>query len=490
MRLVQFILIGCAASLIANRCSAAESLALLADSAERQDSQAVRALLDEHANVSAPQADGMTALHWAVYLDDEKTARWLIKAGADVKATNRYGVAPLSIACTNGNATIVEMLLDAGADPNTTLRGGETALMTAARTGELRPVQLLVKRGADVDAREHRGQTALMWAAAEGHVAVVRALVDAGADFREALPSGFTPLFFAVREGRTEVVHELLEAGLDVNEAMRPTKRADQGPERGLSPLLLAVENGHFELAAALLEAGADSNGRRSGSTALHAITWVRKPNSGDEGQAPPVGSGKLSSLHFVRGLVEHGADVNAPIRRGSAGAGQLNRAGATPFLLAADTADVPLMKLLVELGADPLIPNRDGTTPLMAAAGYGTLAPGEEAGTEPEALEAVKLVLELGGNVNAVDKNGETAIHGAAYASFPKMVRWLSEQGAMEEVWHRKNKHGWTPLLIARGYRPGNFKPSLETIEALRSVMSPEAFAAADEVPAAKNDY
>src|SRR5262249_55581766 len=156
----------------------------------------------------------------------------------------------------------------------------------------------------------------------------------------------------------------------------------------------------------------------------------------------------------------------------GKSGRGELNRVGATPFLLAAATDDAALMRLLVDLGADPLVGNADHCTPLMAAAGVGTLAPGEEAGTEPEALEAVQLALDLGCDVNAVDDNGETAMHGAAYKSLPNVVQLLAEKGAKIEVWNRENKYGWTPLRIAEGYRVGNFKPSAETIAAIHRVM------------------
>jgi ankyrin repeat protein len=241
--------------------------------------------------------------------------------------------------------------------------------------------------------------------------------------------------------------------------------------------LILAVENGHFELAVALLEAGADPNDQRSGFTALHMITWVRKPNrgDGDDGDPAPIGSGNLSSLQFVRKLVEHGADVNARLKKGVSGRGILSRVGATPFLLAAVTADAPLMRTLIELGADPRLPNAENCTPLMAAAGVGTRAPGEEAGTEPEVLEAVALALELGGDVNAVDDNGETAMHGAAYKNLPKVVQFLADHGARVEVWNRQNKYGWTPLSIAEGHRVGNFKPSPETLAALHRVMSAE---------------
>jgi ankyrin repeat protein len=347
--------------------------------------------------------------------------------------------------------------------------------MTAARTGKLAPVQALLSRGADVNAKERRGQTALMWAAADGQAEVVEALINAGADFRTPLPSGFTPLCFAVREGRASVVHALLKAGADVNEAMQPTKKsAGRAASAGTTPLILAVENGHFELAVTLLQAGADPNDQRSGFSALHTMTWVRKPNRGDgeDGDPPPAGSGNLNSLEFIKELVARGADVNLRLRKGASGRGILSKVGATPFLLAAATADVPLMRTLVELGADPLLPNADNCTPLLAAAGVGTRAPGEEAGSESEALEAVALALELGGDVNTVDNNGETAMHGAAYKSLPKVVQFLAEKGAKIELWNKKNKYGWTPLLIAEGYRVGNFKPSAETIAALHRVM------------------
>lgn len=458
--------------LAAGSVGAAE--APLADAAEQQDRASVRKLLDEGGEVNQAQVDGMTALHWAAYHDDLETAKLLVRGGADVKAANHFGVTSLSLACTNGNARLVELLLEAGADPDITLRGGETVLMTAARTGKLAAVNALLSRGAEVNAKERQGQTALMWAAAEGHADVVQGLIDAGADFREPLASGFTPLLFAAREGRAEVAKVLLQAGADVNQALKPTRTPARAARPGTSPLILAIENGHFELALALVKAGADPNDQRSGFAPLHTITWVRKPNRGDgeDGDPAPRGSGIISSLEFVREIVHRGADVNLRLKRGASGRGILGRKGATPFLMAAIRADVPLMRLLVELGADPKVPNAQNATPLMAAAGVGTLAPGEEAGTEEEVLEAVALAIELGGDVNAVDDNGETAMHGAAYKSLPKVVEFLASRGAKIEVWNRKNKYGWTPLLIAEGFRVGNFKPSAETIAALHKVM------------------
>lgn len=447
----------------------------VADAAEKADWPRVRVLLEEKVDPNALQVDGTTALHWAAYHDEVNMAQLLLAAGANARAANRYGVTPLSLACTNGNTKLVQMLLAAGADPHATLNGGETALMIAARTGRTGPVRALLEAGARVNVQDRNGQTALMWAAAEGHAEVVEILVKAGADVRARLKSGFTPLLFAAREGRIDAVRVLLKVGADANEAIQTQRQASGTlPRNGVSALLLAIENGHFELAVELLKAGADPNDERSGYTPLHTLTWVRKPNRGDDpdGQPPPAGSGNLTSLQLVRELVKYGANVNARLKRGPSGRGRLSMIGATPALLAAKTADLPYLRLLVELGADPLLPNQDGATPLMAAAGLGTLAPTEEAGTESEALATVEYLLTCGADVNTVDRNGETAMHGAAYKSLPKMVQLLADRGAKIEVWNRKNKYGWTPLLIAEGYRPGNFKPSAETVEAIHRVM------------------
>ena len=455
----------------------ADSRAPLADAAEAMDRSRIRALLQQRVDVDTPQVDGMTALLWATYHDDSEIGELLVRAGANVKAANRYGVTPLSLACTNGNAAMVDLLLKAGADPNTPLPGGETPLMTAARSGTLRPVQALLSHGASVDSKDdRRGQTALMWAAAEGHADVAQALIDAGADIRVRLASGLTPLLFAVREGRTGVVRVLLKAGADVNEII-PVEGRRRGyggrlPPAGASALLLAVMNAHFELAAHLLDAGANPNAALPGYTVLHAITAVRKPGVGDNDPAPE-GSGSLSSIELVKKLVARGAHVNARMtRKVNLNNTRANELGATPFLLAALTADAELMKTLSALDADPFLTNAENSTPLMMAAGLATRSPGEDAGTESEVLEAVRVALDLGADVNAVDNNGETAMHAAAYKNLPKVVKFLADKGARIELWNRNDKFGWTPLAIAVGYRFGNFKPAPETEAAIREVM------------------
>jgi uncharacterized protein len=456
----------------------AASDAPLADAAEKMDRSRVRALLAQGVDVNAPQIDGMTALHWAAYQDDVEIAELLMRADANVKAVSRYGVTPLSLACTNGSDVMVERLLKAGADPNAPLPGGETPLMTAARTGSIHPVKVLLAHGATVDSKDdRRGQTALMWAAAEGHAAIVSELIAAGADFRTRLPSGLTPLLFAVREGRLEVVQVLLRAGADANETIPVDGARRRGyggrlPPAGASALLLAVTNAHFELAAHLLDAGANPNADLPGYTVLHAITAVRKPGVGDN-DPPPDGSGNMSSLELVKKLVARGANLNARMtKKANLNNTRLNEIGATPFLLAALTADAELMRTLVRLGANPDLPNADNSTPLMAAAGLATRSPGEDAGTESEVLEAVQVALDYGADVNAVDNNGETAMHAAAYKNLPKVVKSLAAKGARIQTWNREDKFGWTPLAIAVGYRFGNFKPSPDTEAAIREVM------------------
>ena len=463
-------------SLVALAAAAAD--APVADATERMDRDTVITLIGQSADVNAPQVDGMTALHWATFHDDLDLVDTLLRAGADATAANRYGITPLSLACTNANVQMVNRLLDAGADPNETLPGGETVLMTAARTGRVGAVNALLVAGADVHATEdRRGQTAMMWGAAEGHVDVVEALLESGADYTTPLASGFTPFLFAVREGHIGVALTLLRAGVNVNatveESVPRVAVAGGGRLRsGVSALHVAVMNAHYEMAGMLLDEGADPNASTPGYTVLHAVAKVRKPGGGDNSPSPP-GSGTMRSLELVRKLAEQGADLNAQMtNRVNLNNTRFNEIGATPFMLAALTADAPLMRTLAKLGGDPLLRNADHSTPLMAAAGLGTRSPGEDAGTENAVLEAIAVALELGADVDAVDDNGETAMHGAAYKNLPRAVDLLAEHGASIEIWNQQNRFGWTPLTIARGYRFGNFKPSPVTVVAVEGVM------------------
>ena len=414
------------------------------------DVERVRSLLAQQVDPNTPDIDGTTALHWAAHLDDVESARSLLAAGARVGAVSRYGATAVLVAATNGSAAMLELLLDAGAGPNVGLPEGETPLMRTARTGRVDAVRRLLGYGADVDAREGwREQTALMWATVEGNTTAAQALVEAGADVHARSSGGFTPLLFAVRHNRQDTVRALVLAGADVD---------DQLPG-GLSALALATLNAHYDLGVWLLEQGADSTADDQGWTALHQLVWARRPNLGFNNPAP-IATGLVSDLEFVEALVEHGADINARETkepRGADGSGTpggyrnvLNRVGATPFLLAAKAVDVELMRLLVRLGADPLLPNEDGTTPLMVAAGVGIWAVGESPGSNEDALEAVRLMLELGDVVTTVDANGDTALHGAVIRGSEPLVRFLVEDqdADLEAV----NEKGWTPLTMAEG--------------------------------------
>jgi len=453
----------------------------LIDAVKANDVTTVRTLLDARADVNAVQPDGTTALHWAVERDATEIVQLLIRAGANVKATNRYGATPLWLASVNGNAATIGVLLEAGADPSAASDQGETALMVAARTGKVDAVNLLLARGADPNVKEQwRGQTALMWAASEGYAPVIEALVARGADISARSNGGFTAILFAAREGRIAAVDALIKAGADKNDSLPIRRRATQNappppPDPGPNVFLLAAANAHYELAAWLLDRGADPNAAPQGFTALHQVSWVRKAGIAGSNNPAPQGSGTMDSLTFVRTLVAKGATLDTrATKKPSMGVTTLNSIGATPFLLAARTADAPLMKLLAELGANPLLTNEDGSTPLMVAAGLGTNAPGEDPGTEPEVLDAVKVALDLGNDLNVVDKNGETAMHGAAYKHVPTVVHYLADKGARADVWNRPNSKGWTPLKIAEGVQRGmNIVSSPDTAAAIRQVMT-----------------
>jgi uncharacterized protein len=436
-----------------------------------------------------------TPLHDAVYADRLDKADALLRAGANVNAVTSYGVTPLSLACTNGNAAMIELLLKAGADANAALAGGETALMTAARTGNADAVAALLRAGAKVDAKDGwRGQTPLMWAAAEGHAAAVKVLLDHGADIHlrsrgatarinpatgvvvtvdgapaaaaatpssapaprgaaRASNSDFTPFLFAVRGGHIDVVKVLLDAGADPNESLGD----------GTSALVLATTNARYQLGAVLLDKGANPNADAQGWTALHQVAWTRRPNIHKTPAAVP--SGNMDSLTFVKVLVAHGANPNARETKEprDGNLGKLRRIGATPYLLAAKSADTELMRCLVVNGADPKLMTAEQVTPLEAAAGVGVYRVSESPGSNEEAMQAVELAYELGSrDVNWVDANGNTPMHGAAMRGANAIVQFLFDKGAKLDV---VNKIGWTPLTIAEGvFYPDVFKTEVQT--------------------------
>jgi len=447
------------------------SITITAHSSEHQlidvikagDAEAVRQLLQQNVNVNAQQPDGATALHWAVHRDDIELAELLIRSGANVNAADEGGATPLWLAVANGKPLIVKMLVQAGADPDLPLRIGETPLMNAAEIGNLEMVKVLLSAGADVNAKEQRGQTALMWAIAEGHTDIVQTLIEHGANIRDRTKGGFTPLLFASLNDSRGAVEALLSMDADVNET---------SPDN-LTPLLLAAASGHDKLTQYLLEQGADPTDTDfKGFTALHYAAMQRH------------------MLGSVRSLLAKGADPNAQIVKPGAdyelvpafdlpflssptrvvkvdAKGGSFPTGATPLYLAAQQRNAPAMQLLAESGADPNISTtetvyflgRSGiranyiarTTPLIAAVGMHRI---DAAWVEypqalrKQALEAAKVAVEMGADVNAANEYGLTALHVAVFIGADDIVEFLVNSGAKLDV---MDQFGQTPLSISR---------------------------------------
>ena len=480
----------------------------LADAVQHGDAQAVQTLLKNKVDVNAPQPDGATALHWAAYRSDAESAAALIRAGANVNAKNKYGVTPLALASDQGDAAVLDLLLKAGAKPNDPINfvnTGETPVMHAARSAKVDAVKLLVQAGGDVNAKENwNGQTALMWAAADGNSSMVKALLDLGADIHAKSHAGTTPFLFAVRNGDLPSVQAMLAAGADVNE-----KRSGDFA----TPLLIAIINGHADLVDLLLDKGADPNAEGgttevtvTGSKAREVKLTLKTPtfreqlrdvgSKGDNGRNNSWGRPLQAAVHvanwhvsdilitvnidrirIIKSLLAHGADVNGrntdmePRWEGARYRRRL--VGATALLLASYSADVEVMRLLLEHGADPKINTGLNITPLMAAAGIAW-ASNQDRATEAEVLEAVKLLVEEQHlDVNFVADTGETAMHAAAYRGANSVVQYLFDKGAKLDV---IDKSGRTPLAVADGVEYGNsFAAQPQTAVLLRKLGAKE---------------
>ena len=458
----------------------------LVEAVRRGDYAAARALVEAGGDIDTREADGTTALHWAVRHDRAGIAALLLRAGADANAANRYGMTPLSLAGTNGSPAIVALLLDAGADPNLAAPEGETPLMTAARTGNPEVLRLLLTHGARVnDSEAWRGQTALMWAAAEGNAAAARALIEAGADVAARSSGGMTALLFAARSGDLETVRALLAGSASIDEtamdavpvrgrAERPDD--DLPPRVGSSVLATAIENAHYDLAAWLVAEGADLNADGPRGTALHGL--VRTRNCERTALPCPVRSGSLDSLELARMLLAHGADVDArmtadPPKNGTYDYTYMSHVGATPLFLAVKASDTAMTHLLLDHGADPAIGNDENTTPLLVAAGIGYIE-GQIIASEGKAFEAVRMLVERGEDVNTTNDKNETALHGAAYRGANSMVRYLIAHGARLDT---ADHLGRMPVTIADGVVAGPyFRAHDETAALLRELMGPSA--------------
>ena len=429
-----------------------------------RDVASVRGLIKQRADVNGADVDGMTALHWAAHWNDLDTVKVLLAGGARAAVANRYGVTPLHEAATVANAEMVNALLRAGADANAAYGEGETPLMVAARTGNAGAVKLLIESGAKVDAAESfRGQTALMLAAVENHAPVVQALLAAGAnpsartkeyDFQKLTggaggiihdrpQGGLTALILAARQGARAAAESMIAAGADMNAAE---------PQYGFTAMQTAIFNGHYAFAKLLIEKGASVN---DGSLYIaiemrNLAKYTNRPNPADSDNG-------VTHMDVARLLLEKGADPNAaytkavPPRQAQ---GNINVApGSTPLYRAERAVDLAAVKILVDAGANPSRPITDGSTPLMAAAGLGAPRGGDEevteAGDRNDPVEVMKILVDKGADVNAVNDLGMTPAHYAVQRGVESIIEYLAAKGAKFDT---KNKQGRTPADLARG--------------------------------------
>jgi ankyrin repeat protein len=541
----------------------------VADAAMRGDKAAVQTLVGQHADVNAPQADGATAVHWAVFKSDKEMLDLLLKAGASPKIANREGATPLWLASVNGNASIVDALIKAGADPNEKLPLGRTPLMEAARTGNVDTIKVLLDRGANVNAVETlRGTTPLMWAADEGHAPAIKLLIERGADIKArsalvergrgpalgksndprkqvaaqgaALAAGqaspplgagraaptpargggrggrggtagrgagatgaadgtdqaadftddaaaaalgfggagrgravvkdggaLTPLVYAVRSNDLESVKVLLAAGADIN----------QVTGYGWSPLLVATQNRYYKLGAYLLDHGANVNLANKGDwTPLYLATDNRNIESGDY----PVRKGDMDHLDYIKLLIDKGANVNARLKDSTETRTVftnqwLDENGATAFLRASQSGDVPLMKLLLAHGADPKIDTVLHVTALQVAAGIGWVEGITYEWSPEQTLEAVKMLLDLGLDPNAQADTGRVALHGAAHKGATAVVQLLVDHGAKLNVRDYGNTDNRGGKLAVHTWEPVDYADGLVRVGVQSAIPHPE---------------
>ncbi len=467
----------------------------------------------EPEDVNTKLPDGTSALHWAVRSEDLELVSVLVHAKADANAADPHGITPLALACGNANVGIMRALIGAGANPNLADHAGTTPLMVAVGRPQAESVRLLLDAGAQVDARDKEAQqTALMIAVRENNIAAVRLLLDHGADvnaatrvgktparrppgagggshglgivrsgwpergYQDATPGGMTPLLYAAREGHTEIAQMLIAAGAKVN-----------APDANkITPLLMAITNNRPDTADLLIQSGGEINSSDFwGRTPLWAAVEMRDIEYSRGGEHN-VDRERL--LQLIRALLDHGANPNArtaevpPTRRFLMGLGDLSWVdftGQTPFLRAALSGDLSVMKLLLEKGADPNIPTFAGSTALMAASGINWMGGQTFTEDSPTQLEAVKLCLEKGADINAANSMGLTAVFGAANRGANEILIYLVEHGARLDI---KDNQARTPMVWAEGVflatNPPERKPS--TIALIETFTKKDAAAAA----------
>jgi ankyrin repeat protein len=500
------------------------------------DRAAVQALLEKKADVNAAQADGATALQWAAYHDDLQLADILIAASANAKLANRDGATAMQLAAIRGSAPMIEKLLNAGVDVNERSPHGETPLMFAARNGNLQALSLLLQRGAGINEKESlRGTTALMWAVEQKHADAVKLLIQHGAvvgaasgpdskggtaylapsieqrekqeDFirgRRKLSApgdsvsaadaaaaaaafgfvqntkggGLTPLVLAAREDCLECAKLLIAAHANVNQVTR----------YGWTPLLTAVQNRHYRFAAYLLDNGADPNIANNGGW---SPLYIAVDNRNIEGGDYPVRQPDMDHLDLIKLLIAHGANVNQRVCgvestpqkcKGDSTETRtiftmqwLYEDGATPFLRAAQSGDVAVMKLLLEHGADAKMATAHGDTALMVAAGIGWVDGVTYEWSEADNLEALKMCLDLGIDPNLANSDGRTALHGAAHKGRNDVVRLLVDRGAKLDARDNGSRDTFTGALQGHRWLPIDYSRGLVRVGVQSAIPHPE---------------
>jgi len=448
----------------------------LLDSLNEGDLHQAMALVKDGADVKAAQSNGTTALHLAVYNNDLDLVKALIKNGADVNTVNKYGSSPMSEAATLGDYDIMKALLDAGADVNSANEYNQTALMIVVRSNNVDTAKLLIDRGADVNAVETwQGQNAVIFAAAQSQPEMLNLLLDAGADpnsrtipnerdryisaerrYQWRAAGGISALGYAGREGCLACAQVLVEAGADL----------DIGDIENVTPLNLAIMNMHFDTAKYLVEAGANvDKWSFRGENPLYSAVDANTIPHGGYPDRPSMD--KTSSLELIGMLLQAGANPNLQLKlqpthrslKDDRGADRSLNTGATPLFRAAKGHDVEAIELLLAHGAHIDLPNRDGITPLMVAAGLGansidTRGDYTTPFADRNATNTVKALAQAGADFQKTDRLQRTALHGAASWGWNDTISALVELGADLNA---KDNSGLTAFDYAMGKRSGN---------------------------------
>ena len=495
------------------------------------DAKLTAALLGKKANPNALTDTGVTPLSLACENGNPDVVRALLKAGANANQTLTNGETPLMMAARTGRVQILDVLLASGVDINAKEKlRGTTALMWAAANSNPEAVKFLISRGADINARsattppgrtpylappgreriqEFIDGTGLRGAIVEQDKAdttnpeskadAAKAREEAKKKFDEEVTAakaavarfpkpapyskrgkqqwgGLTPLLFAAREGNVETVKILLDAGADVN----------QTSEFGWTALLVATQNRYYKLGAYLLQHGADPNIQNGGGwNPLYIATDNRNIERGEY----PTRKPDMDHLEYIKLLLAAKANPNQRMHSSTETRTVftnqwLFEEGATPFLRAAQSGDIVLMKLLLEHGADPKIPTDHKVTPLMVASGIGWVEGVTYEWSPEQTLEAVKMLLDLGADVNAQDElDGRTALMGAAHKGRDDVVQLLVDHGAdlaLHDIGSRDSIHSlsgitWQAIDYADGLVRVGVQSAIghpETSKLLRKLM------------------